>query len=122
MLAILIGLLVYNFCSSNADMEAPVLVGCPSDMTSNTDAGIATSSTVVFTDPTATDNVDAAPSVACSLSSGPPFPLGDTTVTCTSTDVAGNVENCSFVVTVGGNEQKNIGKSSTLQFNLTTLD
>ena len=121
MLAILIGVLVYNCCSSNADMEAPVLVGCPSNITSNTDVGADTSSTVMFTDPTATDNVDASPFVTCSALSGSVFALGDTTVDCTSTDVALNVGTCSFVVTVEG-EEKTLGKSSTLQFNLNILD
>ena len=109
MLAILIGVLVYNFCSSNADMEDPVLVGCPSDMTSNTDTGVATSSTVMFTDPTATDNVDAAPTVTCSPISGSVFALGDTDVDCSSTDAAGNVGTCpSFVVTVEGNAKNTL--------------
>ena len=118
MLAILIGVLVYNCCSSNADMEAPGLLNCSSNITSYTDEGVNTSSTVVFTDPTATDNVDAAPPVTCSPLSGSVFAFGDTTVDCTSTDVAGNVGNCSFVVTVGGNE-KNSWKVQcvAIQFN-----
>lgn len=48
---------------------------------------------------TATDDSGAA-TLACAPPSGSTFPLGDTTVTCTATDGAGNAANATFVVTV----------------------
>jgi hypothetical protein len=48
----------------------------------------------------ATDAVDPSPDVVCSPDSGALFPIGTTTVNCTATDVAGNVRNGSFDVTV----------------------
>ncbi len=50
---------------------------------------------------TASDNLDPAPTLACGAHpSGSTFPLGDTTVTCTATDAAGNTNTGSFTVTV----------------------
>lgn len=49
---------------------------------------------------TATDIVDGARPVICSPASGSTFPLGTTTVNCTSTDVHGNSSSASFTITV----------------------
>jgi HYR domain/NHL repeat len=49
---------------------------------------------------TATDIVDGARPVICSPASGSTFPLGATTVNCTSTDVRGNSSSASFTITV----------------------
>ena len=56
--------------------------------------------TVVYTPPTATDNLDPIVPVLCLPASGTSFPIGATTVSCTATDVAGNAATTSFVVTV----------------------
>jgi uncharacterized delta-60 repeat protein len=48
----------------------------------------------------ATDNVDPNPTVSCSPPSGNLFPIGDTTVSCTATDAAGNSSQGSFTVHV----------------------
>ena len=48
------------------------------------------------------DDVDPAPSVACSPASGSTFPIGSTTVSCTALDSAGNLASASFTVTVEG--------------------
>lgn len=48
----------------------------------------------------ASDNVDGSESVSCDPASGSTFPLGDTTVTCTSTDAAGNPASATFTVHV----------------------
>ncbi len=53
-----------------------------------------------FNTPTATDNLDATPTVACSPPSGSVFPLGTNIVTCTATDDCTNRSICSFTVTV----------------------
>jgi len=49
---------------------------------------------------TATDAVDATPTVNCNPASGSAYPLGVTTVQCTATDDAGNSRQGSFTVTV----------------------
>ena len=48
----------------------------------------------------ATDLVDGAVAVSCTPASGNTFPLGPTTVDCSSTDAAGNPATGSFIVTV----------------------
>ena len=55
---------------------------------------------VSYPTPTATDIVDGATPVACTPPSGGTFPLGTTTVTCTTQDAAGNKASTSFTVTV----------------------
>lgn len=57
-------------------------------------------SPVTFALPLASDVADPAPNVVCSPPSGTTFPAGQTTVTCTATDAAGNVASSTFVVTV----------------------
>lgn len=49
---------------------------------------------------TATDDVDTGLVPSCDLSSGVTFPLGETTVTCSAADSAGNVGSAGFIVTV----------------------
>ena len=56
--------------------------------------------TLTYTPPTATDVVDASPSVSCSPSSGSTVPVGDTTVTCTAVDDSGNSSSDSFAAHV----------------------
>ncbi len=80
-----------------SDTTPPVLVGLPVDMTAFTPG---TSAVVSYATPTATDDTDPDPQVACAPASGSTFALGDTTVTCTATDAAGNTSQGTFVVTV----------------------
>jgi probable HAF family extracellular repeat protein len=64
---------------------------------------IATSSkgaVVRYSGVSATDLVDATPTVSCTPASGGIFPLGKTTVSCSATDDAGNVARASFSVSV----------------------
>jgi len=76
-----------------ADVTAPQ-ISCPADVVSNTQ-------TVTYTMPTATDNCSTPSlSLAAGLASGSVFPHGNTTVTYTATDLAGNTTSCSFTVTV----------------------
>lgn len=49
---------------------------------------------------TASDACDPTPNVLCTPTSGSFFPIGTTTVHCTATDACGNVDTCSFTVTV----------------------
>jgi hypothetical protein len=48
----------------------------------------------------ASDLCDSDPSVDCDPPSGSTFPLGETVVTCTATDAAGNTADCTFTVKV----------------------
>jgi hypothetical protein len=53
-----------------------------------------------YSSPTATDNIDPSPRVSCLPAAGSQFPLGDTDVTCTATDAAGNSSSTTFTITV----------------------
>lgn len=55
---------------------------------------------VTYDAPSATDAVDGTDPVSCLPASGMTFALGSTTVTCTSTDHAGNTSSLDFPVTV----------------------
>ncbi len=78
------------------DVTAPVIV-VPADITVTTSAaaGIAVTFAV-----SATDDVDATPAVTCAPQSGSIFPVGQTVVTCSSVDNAGNQATRTFKVTV----------------------
>ncbi|MHA3684048.1 HYR domain-containing protein [Leucobacter sp. HY1910] len=64
-----------------------------------TEAESAAGSVVTFT-ATASDTVDGSLPTSCTPASGELFPLGDTTVTCTAEDDAGNIGSASFVVSL----------------------
>ena len=51
---------------------------------------------------TATDDLDPDPTPICTPAAGSLFAIGDTSVTCTATDLGGNTATASFVVTVRG--------------------
>jgi hypothetical protein len=51
---------------------------------------------------TATDDNPARPTVSCVPASGNAFEIGDTTVSCSATDAAGNTTSLSFLVHVKG--------------------
>jgi probable HAF family extracellular repeat protein len=88
--------------ASNAVTPAVVDTTAPSLLVPQGVVAEATSpagATVLFT-VSATDLVDPNPSVVCSPESGAVFPLGDSPVSCTATDAAGNRSSASFVVQV----------------------
>jgi len=75
------------------------VVNQPSDLIQLTSspAGVV----VNYPEPTATDDLDPDPVVSCTPQSGSVFPIGNTIVTCTATDDAGNISNpVTFSVTV----------------------
>jgi RHS repeat-associated protein len=78
------------------DVHPPVLT-VPANLT--IEATSRAGATATF-DTTAIDAVDGAVGVMCSAESGSMFMLGDTTVTCAATDVAGNESSDSFIVRV----------------------
>ena len=71
----------------------PTIV-CPEDITTSI-------SNVTWSDPDVNDNIDTNPSVSCDHSTDFTFPVGETTVSCSATDDAGNSATCTFNVTVG---------------------
>ena len=87
-----------SFTVTVVDTTAPQISGVPKDMTleaTSADGAIATWDT-----PTASDLVDGSVDVSCDADSGDTFPLGQTTVTVSATDTAGNTATKSFTVTV----------------------
>ena len=93
-----------NTCNATVtvvDNTAPVISGCPGDITRHTDSGESTA-VVSWTAPTAGDNcgMAAVDGLTSTHNPGDTFPQGETTVTYTATDAAGNQSTCSFKVTV----------------------
>jgi hypothetical protein len=98
-----------NTCTQSVtvtDNEQPVISGCPSDITINSeDANPLTCTQVVnWTAPTVIDNC-AMQSFVSNHNPGEAFPVGTTLVTYTATDIHGNISVCSFNVTVNDNTQ-----------------
>ncbi len=79
------------------DNEPPQIV-CPAAISTSVPA-CAAGSVVTFNPPTFTDNCPMT-TYTCSHQSGDFFPCGTTMVTCTATDMSGNMTSCSFPVTV----------------------
>lgn len=76
----------------------PPAVTVPADVT--TDPTSLTGAVVTYSGQSAVDVVDGSVAVSCAPPSGSSFGFGTTTVTCTSTDMAGNTGSGSFTVTV----------------------
>ena len=91
------------------DNYPPIFTGCPVDITKDIDSGYC-SALVNWTAPTAYDACDGVIAVSVSLGSGGTFStgseteasitVGETTVTYTATDAAGNIATCTFKITV----------------------
>ncbi|PWH85157.1 HYR domain-containing protein [Brumimicrobium oceani] len=94
------------------DNENPT-ISCPSDITINTDAGLCTSTSSIGT-ATGTDNC-ATPTITNNAPAS--FPIGNTTVTWTSTDAAGNFVTCDQIVTVVDNENPTITCPANITIN-----
>jgi hypothetical protein len=84
----------------------PPTVTCPANITVGNTTGQC-SATVNYTTPAAVDNCPGA-STVCSPASGSTFPVGTTTVTCTTTDAAMNTATCTFTVTVNDTQPPSI--------------
>jgi uncharacterized repeat protein (TIGR01451 family) len=89
-------------CSFSVTVEdnTPPNITCPGNIT--VDANANCQAVVNYSAPTVTDNCSIS-NVVCSPASGSTFSLGQTTVSCTATDNAGNTGLCSFSVTVVDN-------------------
>ena len=80
------------------DVEDPTFENCPESITLPAELGLC-SATATWTPPTAADNCEVA-EVSSTHEPGFAFPVGDTEVTYTATDIYGNEATCSFTVTV----------------------
>lgn len=86
-----------NTAATSRDTAPPVITGCPGATTVMVLG--ATSGIVTWTEPTATDDSGAAPTVAQSHRPGDSFPAGSTQVQYTFTDQSSNSATCLFPVT-----------------------
>jgi hypothetical protein len=91
-----------SFTVTITDNSAPVITGCPSNISVHTDNGLC-SAVVNWTAPAASDNCSVT-SFTSTHNPGTAFPTGTTTVTYTAKDAAGQTTTCSFTVTVTDNE------------------
>ena len=83
---------------TSGDTIAPTFTSTPADIdVVTTDAG---GMVVDYPWPSATDDVDASPTIACDPGPGTTFPVGSTTVTCIASDTAGNSTSQAFTVSV----------------------
>ena len=101
-----------SFDVTVVDLENPKLTW-PTNLVVNTRPG--TCDAEVHFEAGVTDNC-AGTSLICSPPSGTVFPLGTSSVNCRGSDAAGNVEFCTFEVTVLDNEAPRITCSPNLSF------
>ena len=101
-----------SFDVNVTDAEAPE-ISCPSNMTVSTETGVSYA-TVEFENATATDNCTVTVKQTAGPVSGSQFEIGETTITFTATDAAGNTTECSFTVTVEDNEDPTISCPSDI--------
>ncbi|XXF75309.1 HYR domain-containing protein [Myxococcaceae bacterium GXIMD 01537] len=94
-----------RFTVTVKDTTAP-RVSCPADVT--VEAMGASGATVTYPAASASDAVSSV-TPAYSQASGTEFPLGETTVTATATDAAGNTASCQLKVTVRDTTPPNVG-------------
>ena len=91
-----------SFTVTVIDNEAPT-IECPEDITVNVAFGT-TSSIVEYETVNVTDNCgETTITMTSGIASGGEFPLGDTTITYTVTDINGNESTCQFTVTIEEN-------------------
>ncbi|MDP2039609.1 HYR domain-containing protein, partial [Algoriphagus sp.] len=91
-----------SFTVTVTDLEKPSIKDVPTNIEMTADAGIC-GAVVTWIAPTADDNCEIE-SFTADIASGTVFPVGETTVTYTATDIHGNTETASFTVTVADAE------------------
>ncbi|XP_038072761.1 uncharacterized protein LOC119741140 isoform X2 [Patiria miniata] len=104
-----------SFLVNIEDKEAPMFISCPAD-SFNTTAPSQNSTAVYWREPSFSDNVGITSNVN-THSPGDVFIFGNTTVTYTISDEAGNMNNCSFVVTVEDIEDPTVSNCPTDRVN-----
>src|SRR5258706_1109443 len=82
-----------TFTVTVSDDDAPVISGCPGNISQGTDSA-GCGAVVVCAAQTATDKCAGAVALSCNHNPGDTFPVGTTTVTCTATDGA-NSSTCT---------------------------
>ena len=107
-----------SFTVTVTDNQKPIISNCPEDITLNTNSG-SCDAVATWTEPTGTDNCSGTLTWNKSHSSGSSFPTGNTTVTYTLSDEAGNTSSvCSFIVSVTDNVDPNAEcKPATIYLN-----
>lgn len=108
-----------SFTVTVTDTEAPVLAGCPTAITQGNDAGLC-SAVVNWTAPSATDNCGV--TLTASHTAGATFIVGQTSVSYVATDTSGNVDSCSFIVTISDTESPALTCPSNLSVSNDTGD
>ncbi len=93
-------MLTWYYFTESPDFELPVIDGVPGNMNPNTDPGLPTA-VVNWTQPTAMDD-SGIDTFTSSHNSGFAFPIGETFVSFTATDIYGNVAIAGFVILVIG--------------------
>ena len=94
-----------SFSVSLMDTVAPVVQNCPANI-DFTPTTLDCNPAITFTAPTASDACGA--SMSSTHVSGDNFPMGTTTVTFMATDSSGNMDSCSFDVTVNNPQLNNM--------------
>ena len=98
----------------------PPIISSTSSITQ--EATSSSGATVIYTLPTSTDYIDGATdSVTCSPASGTTFPLGTTTVSCSSNDSLGLTGTSTFSVTVQDTTPPTISSVSNITQSNTTV-
>src|ERR1041384_5118421 len=93
-----------SFTVTVTDDEAPIIAAHGNETSTTSADGTGNCSTTVsYTNPTATDNCDPV-TVTCVPASGSVFTKGVTTVNCSTMDTSGNSTSSSFTVTVTDDE------------------
>lgn len=88
---------------TGADVENPLITTCPFDKTKLAEPGLCGAS-VNFSSAAATDNCGQ-PALSFSQNGGSFFAIGQTVVTLTATDGAGNTAVCAFTITVNPRQE-----------------
>ncbi len=105
-----------NFSVIVSDTIKPT-IACPGDVTTTSNPGLC-GAVVVYIMPSGLDNCMIANTTQTSgLPSGSLFPVGVTTNTFVATDTAGNVDSCSFTITVTDTEPPTISCPSDISQN-----
>jgi hypothetical protein len=85
--------------TSTPDITPPV-IAAQADISVVATSSDSTFAVVSYATPTATDDTDGTDAVSCTPTPGSNFDVGTTTVTCTASDVAGNMSSTTFNVGV----------------------
>ncbi|OCB68413.1 hypothetical protein B0A79_07085, partial [Flavobacterium piscis] len=93
------------------DTEKPTIT-CPATVVVSADANLCTTSGVLLGTPTTSDNCNG--TVTVTNNAPLVFPIGDTTVTWTAKDVAGNTETCIQIITVKDTQEPTITCPATV--------